>query len=319
LKKLFTIFAVCALLFSANAQQWPNMTGYASMLFYFNPAYTGTKSNIDARLFYRKQWIGFESAPITQMAMVNSRLWKGKLGVGGIVYKDETGPSTRMDYTFSAAYHLHFPDVEFSAGAALNRFKYTLDGNKMTTHFVGDPSAVTGVMDYDKTTNANVGVLLFNDRFHFGLGVMQFLDEHAEFFDEVDTAGVAKVGFTPHYYFTCGYNFHGHPDYVWENNLMVTYLTGSPMTIDYNLRVHFREKIMGGVAWRLKDAIALQAGYVLLDQFQVIYSYDIGINSLRKGHSGSHEVMLAYRMNFGGRKGGYKGFDIFQHQRYHLF
>lgn len=300
-------------------QQLPDYTGYPSVPFLFNPAYTGTRSNIDARMIYRKQWVGFESAPVTELVAVNSRFWKGRLGAGFSWYKDVTGPSTRYDYSFSAAYHLHFPDVELSAGFGVNFGKYILDGTKMTTHWTGDPTVDYSISDYDKTKNANVGVLLYNDRFHFGLGVINMVNNHAEFY-LADTTKKTTVNFSPHYYFTLGYNFHGHPDYVWENNVLCEYVNGLPLTIHYNLRVHYREKIMGGITWRLKDAIALQAGYVFLDHFQLIYSYDIGISHLRGGHNGSHEVTLGYRFNFNSdKKGGYRNFNQFQRQKYNIF
>lgn len=301
-----------------RAQQLPDYTGYPSNIFQINPAYTGTRGTIDARLLYRRQWVGFESAPVTQFAALSGKLWKGRIGLGTTLYKDQTGPTERFNYGFMAAYHLHFPDVEFCAGFGLNFNKYTFDGTSVTTHWTGDPSVNYSVSDFDKTKNTGAGLMLYNDRFHFGLAAMNFIDNKAEFYED-DTTKYSRVNFKTHYYFTCGYNFHGHPDYVWENNLMALYVDGLPITIHYNLRVHYREKFMGGVTWRLKDAIAVQAGYVLLDQFQIIYSYDIGISKLRKGHNGTHEFTLGYRFDYHKGKKGYRNFNDFQRQRYHLF
>ncbi|HEU4719334.1 MAG TPA: type IX secretion system membrane protein PorP/SprF [Bacteroidia bacterium] len=299
------------------AQQLPEFTQFPSILWQINPAYTGTKSTIDARLDYRKQWMGYDGAPVTQFAGVNSRLWKGRLGVGGTLYKDETGPSRRFIYSFQAAYHLKLPDVEFCAGFSMNFDKYTLDETKMTTHWTNDPLVNNTLIDFDKNKNATGGVLLYNDRFHFGLAITNFIDTHADFFT-TDTTG-SRVNYKAHYYFTCGYNFNKNPDYVWENNIMGTYVAGLPMTLDYNLRVHYKEKILAGFAWRLRDALSLQAGYVLFESVQVIYSYDFGISPLRKAHSGTHELMIGYRWNFGQHKGGYRNFDDFQKQKYHIF
>ena len=100
---------------------------------------------------------------------------------------------------------------------------------------------------------------------------------------------------------------------------MGEYVDGLPMTINYNLRVHFRKKLMVGAAWRLKDAVALQAGWVFFKSVQVIYSYDIGISKLRKAHSGSHEITLGYRLDFENEKSKYRNFNSFQKQRYNIF
>lgn len=297
---------------SLTAQQMPDFTQYPSVLFHINPAYTGTKGTVDARLNYRKQWMGFSGAPVTQFVGVHSRLWKGRIGVGGTLYKDQVGPLSMFDYGFSAAYHLHFPDVEFSAGIGIRFNKYTLNSSDMTTHWEGDPSVTPGVTVFDKSKNAVAGLLLYNDRFHFGLGVMNIMST------KLSLAG-ALVKFKQHYFFTFGYNFHAHPDYVWENNLMAEYVDGLPMTINYNLRVHYRQNLMVGAAWRLKDAVALQAGWLFFKSVQVIYSYDIGISKLRKGHNGSHEVTLGYRFDFENKKSKYRNFNSFQKQRYSIF
>lgn len=301
-----------------NAQQLPDFTQYPAYLYQVNPAYTGTKENIDARLGYRKQWVGYDGAPVTQVVGVNSRLWKGRIGVGTTLYKDATGPSERFNYSFTAAYHLRFPDVELSIGMGVNFNKYTLNATKMTTHWANDPTVDNTRIDFDKNKNAMVGVLLYNDRFHFGLGVQNIVNNKAVFFED-DTNKLSQASFVPHYYFTCGYNFSGNPDFVWENNLMGLYVIGLPMTLNYNLRVHYMEKIIVGAGWRMKDAAYLQAGYVFFKQLQFVYSYDIGISHLRQGHSGSHEVMIGYRTNFYSSKGGYKNHDQFQRQKYHIF
>lgn len=310
--KLLFIIAILAACNKINAQQLPDFSQYPAMLFHINPAYTGTKGTLDARLNYRKQWSGFSGAPVTQFLGVHSRLLKGRIGVGATLYKDEMGPSRMFDYGINAAYHLRFPDVEFSVGIGMRFNKYTMNSSGMTTHWEGDPSVIPGVTAFDKTKNAMAGILLYNDRFHFGLGVQNII-----------SAKIALIGnvvkMKQHYFFSFGYNFHGHPDYVWENNLLGEYVDGLPLTINYNLRVHFRQKLMVGAAWRLKDAVIIQAGWLFYKTVQVTYSYDFGISKLRKAHNGSHEIMLGYRLDYEKKKSKYGNFSSFQRQKYNIF
>lgn len=312
IRNTFVLIAI-AVCTTVTAQQMPDYTGYPSVLFNINPAYTGTKGTLDARLNYRKQWTGFDGAPVTQMVGVHGRLWKGRIGLGSTLYKDEIGPSTMFDYGFSAAAHFHFPDVEFSAGIGIRFNKYTMNTSSMTTHWEGDPAVIPGTTAFDKTKNALAGLMLYNDRFHFGLGIMNVISAKAV----LATGNIVK--FKQHYFFSFGYNFHGHPDYVWENNLLGEYVDGLPMTINYNLRVHFRRKLMVGAGWRLKDAVILQAGWVFYKTVQLTYSYDFGISKLRKAHNGSHEITLGYRFDYENKKSKYKNFNSFQRQRYNIF
>lgn len=302
------VLAMC----TASAQQLPDYTQYPSLNPLINAAYTGTKGTVDARLNYRAQWMGFDDAPVQQTALVHSRLLKGMLGIGAMVSNDVTGPSSRFTYGFMAAFHLRFPDVEFSAGIGLNFSKYNFNAANLTQHWTNDPAFAPGLNTFDKKRNPNAGLLLYNDRFHFGFSLVNMLQSKYNL-------GETVVRNENHYYFTFGYNFHGHPDFVWENNLFATIVKGLPITINYNLRLHIREKIIAGVAWRLRDAVALQAGMVFLNDYQFVYSYDLGISRLRGGHSGSHELTLGYRFDFNKRGGKYKNFDSFQKQKYHLF
>jgi type IX secretion system PorP/SprF family membrane protein len=309
---ILILFVSCSCFLTA--QQLPDYTQYPSQLFALNPAYTGTKGTLDVRASYRRQWMGYEGAPETRFVGAHSRLFKGKLGLGGTLYQDFTGPSRRFNYAFSAAYHLRFPDVEFCVGIGMNFDKYFLDSGVLNTHWEGDPAINIGVVEFQKKKNAMAGLLLYNDRFHFGLGVYNVLSSKITF------GGIgATVAYKQHYYFTTGYNFHGHPDFVWENNIMALYVDGLPLTLNYNLRVHYREKFVFGTALRLRDAVALQAGMVVLNRCQIIYSYDIGYSRLRKAHNGSHELTIGYRLDYDKKKGGYKNFDSFQRQRYNVF
>lgn len=294
-------------------QQMPDYSHYPGVLFQINPAYTGTKGTLDARVNYRKQWQGFSGAPVQQFVGVHSRLWRGRIGIGATLFTDEMGPSRMFDYGFTAAYHLHFPDVEFCVGLGMRFNKYTMNSSGMTTHWEGDPAVVPGITAYDKTKNALAGVMLYNDRFHFGLGVMNV------FSSKVVLAVGNTVKFKQHYFMTFGYNFHGHPDYVWENNLLGEYVDGLPMTIHYNLRVHYRQKLMVGAGWRLKDAVILQAGWIFFKSVQLTYSYDFGISKLRKAHNGSHEITLGYRFDYENKKSKYRNFNSFQKQKYNIF
>lgn len=315
MRKVKLLFVLSIFVFSSAvvAQQLPDFSQYPSLLFHVNPAYTGTKGTIDARLNYRKQWSGFSGAPVTQFLGVHARLLKGRIGVGATLYKDEMGPSRMFDYGFNAAYHLRFPDVEFSVGIGMRFNKYTMNSSGMTTHWEGDPSVIPGITSFDKTKNAMAGMLLYNDRFHFGLGLQNIISS------KIYLASGNVVKMKQHYFFTFGYNFHGHPDYVWENNLMGEYVDGLPMTINYNLRVHFRQKLMVGAAWRLKDAVILQAGWVFYNTVQASYSYDVGISKLRKAHNGTHEITLGYRFDYQNKKSNFRNFNSFQKQRYNIF
>lgn len=285
--------------------------GHAQQISYFtqvnqnnyikNPAFAGTIGKYDIRGNYRMQWVGFKDAPSTQYLSYHSRIFKGKMGYGGYMMRDVTGPTKRAVYSLSYAYHIIFSDVEASFGVAGSLQQYSLMGDKVTIHNSHDNSISQNVNDKDLTGNASYGILLFNDRFHFGLSVFNQLQQKSKFYDN-DSTKNSFVRYEPHYHLSFGYNYSANSEFVFENNLSAIYTPNAPAVVGYNLRVVIKEKIMTGIAIRVKDAIALQAGINLTEEIQFMYSYDFITSKLRSSNSGSHEITFIYSVDsYGGK------------------
>jgi len=318
MKIFFILGLIIFILQDCCAQQLPYYTQYKSNHLMFNPAIAGTKKLIDARINYRKQWVNFDGAPVTQVLALHSRFLKGKLGAGGTIYKDETGPTRRMDFSLAGAYHIHFSDVELSLGIAGSMMQYTVEGSKITLRSQKDDAIDQTIQGKDWVPDASAGFYFYNDRFHIGLSILNLLAPDAEFYKKDDTKkGLVRM--QPHYYSSFGYNYSVHPDYVFEHTLLLNYVPSAPLLLDYTLRLHIKEAFIAGLSYRLKDAIALHAGYTYQGKYQVSYSYDLITSGLHKYNAGTHEIMLVCSMNLPGsdKKGT---FDIFQKQKYqHLF
>jgi len=298
-------------------QQLPSYTQSSNYYIAYNPAFTGIKKNINVMLDYRDQWDGFEGAPVTESFMLDSRMLKGKIGVAGSVVSDETGPYKRTAYTFNFAYHIHFSDVELSLGANGSETKTFWDSRLVSVHNSGDPAVDRSVLDYQWTPNASFGALLYNDRFHFGVSVINVMEENAHFFKN-DPGHKAKLTTQGNYYFNVGYNYSANPEFIWENNLVAMYTKGSPINIEYNLKLNIKKSLYVGTDIRLGDAIALQAGFRLMDKIQIGYSYDFVTFPLSRFQAGTHEITLIYKSNIQ-PDNKYHHANDFQHQKYYLF
>ena len=295
----------------SQAQQLPYFTQFKTNSVMLNPAVTGTKRLLDIRMNYRNQWVGYDANPKTQGFDINSRFMKGTMGAGLSLYKDQTGYTTRSIYAATYAYHIHYPDVELSMGLGANMIKYSIDGSKITSRESFDQAINTAVMARTKAFDANAGILLYNDRFHFGLGVLDLLSSREKFF-KGDTVKKISLAMIPHTYVTVGYNWSGDPRFVWENSIQVNLTSAAPIQLAYNLLIHYKNQITAGTSIRLHDAIALHIGYTFRDDLYVAYSYDIGINGLKTYHTNTHEIMLVYSTNlprYFGKKGSVKEFQ----------
>jgi type IX secretion system PorP/SprF family membrane protein len=295
---------LASLLFSIKsyAQQMPFYTQYRNNQFLLNPAIAGTKRTYDARIGYRAQWVGYEGAPSTSTVSFHSRYFKGKLGTGIYILQDKIGPFKFTDYGLSVAYHIRFPDVELSIGLSGDYKKYFLQGDKISIQLTQDPAINQAVTDNVGIMDASAGLLLYNDRFHVGFSSQNLFEANAEFYKN-DTSKRGNVTLVNHLNFSLGYNYAQNPDYVWESNFLINYVTAAPMVFDYTLRMHYKEKMFAGASIRLGDAIALHLGYTLYEKFRISYSYDLIIGKLRGYSGGTHEINLAFSaMHFSKKK-----------------
>lgn len=280
-----------------------------------NPAIAGTRKTVDARLNYRNQWTGFEGAPKTMGASVHGRFYKGKMGAGAYVYRDQLGPA--MYTTVAAAYSIHikFSDTELSFGANFNYNVLSMDASKITFHNSQD-QAILNMMAYPKAKipNAAMGLLYYNDRFHIGIAMNNMLGTSYEFPRKVDGVKKSHIKTVPHYSLNLGYNWSNNPDFIFENMVFANYVAGTPMLLDYTLRMHIRQGLFIGAGVRIKNSISGQVGYTYDESVQISYSYDYNTNALRAYNTGTHEIKLIYV--YDKDRHSHHGNDGFQHRHF---
>jgi type IX secretion system PorP/SprF family membrane protein len=311
---LLTIFYF--ILFICHSQQMPYYTQFKPNNVFLNPAVVGTKRLIDTRINYRIQWVGIEDAPVTKGISLNSRLMKGTMGLGINYFSDKTGPTKRSDLSFAYSYHIKFDDVELSAGLAYDMLTYLVDGTKLNLRIPLDNAIDLTTSQKKKVNDASAGILFYNDRFHIGFSVLNMLEPNINYYPTDDPSHKTNIGMVPHYYASVGYNWSGQPDWVWENSLQVLYVEANPMVIDYNLRVHYMQKVFGGISVRMGDAIAFHVGATFKEDFHISYSYDLVTSSLRAFQAGSNEIMLAWSTNIGQDNKHKYNTDRFKKQKY---
>ena len=281
-----------------------------------NPGVIGTRRVLDAGMNYRTQWVGFDDSPITKGVALNTRFFKGVMGAGVSYFTDEMGPSQRNDLSFGYAFHAKFDDVELSFGATANRISYSVDGTKLHMHIPADNVIDLTLTQTKKVWDMSAGTYFYNDRFHFGLSVLNLIESTVNFYQEEDTVHKTNIRLVPHIYGSVGYNWLDPLDWIWENSLQILYSEANPISMDYCLKLHYKQKFFGGASIRLRDAIALHVGATFLESFKVSYSYDIVTSPLRSFESGSHEIMLIWSSNIGmDKKNKYEN-KRFKKQRY---
>jgi type IX secretion system PorP/SprF family membrane protein len=292
-QKLFLIFILCA--FNSQSQQLPHYTQFRAFSIAINPA-TGAQRYFDFRTNYRKQWVKFDGAPTTQAIQLTSRVAKGKMTLGLGYISDITGPTQRNFHNFTYAFNIRMPDVEISMGIAANYTLYTINYNKLLFEKPADNVLHSAPSAQASKFNMGAGVRIHNDRFHIGISALQLIGGASTLNEPPNKK--TTVRYIGHNYLTVGYNWSSNSDYIWENSIIAAMVEAAPLYVEYNLRMHYMQKMFFSISGRRGDAICVGGGYTHKKQLQIGYTYDMGLSKLNSFHQNTHEITLVYSTNF---------------------
>ena len=105
-KSLYLLFLITIVPIHANGQQLPQLTQYMMNNYAINPAVAGMQDYYQIRTTIRNQWVGIEDAPTTNILSVYGKRGNN-VGLGGIVFNDQVGPTSRIGANMSYAYHFN--------------------------------------------------------------------------------------------------------------------------------------------------------------------------------------------------------------------
>jgi len=289
------------------AQQQAQYSQYMNNNYLLNPGATGVEDYIDVKLSYRTQWVGLEGAPKTYYASVSSSLGKWRTtgkrtlregrrpfhAVGGFVYKDVTGPTSRTSAYVSYAYNLALtPKIRAALGISAGMQQFAIDGQQL--HFF-DPttqaaSAAARVFD------GSVGLWVYSPDFYVGVSGAQLLANKLDFSYSLNSLDAgAGNSLKRHYFATAGVRLPLNDDWALVPSVLVKAVSPAPLSLDVNAKLKYQDLLWAGVSWRAFDSVVGMVG-ISYEQFMLGYSYDAGISELTNYHHGSHEVLLGLRL-----------------------
>ena len=171
--KILLLFSSCLFIsVAAWAQQDPLYAQYINNPLLINPAYSGSTTDFNASVMYRKQWAGFDGSPVTMNANAHMALSNNRMGAGLIVLQDQVGVDKTTEVTFTYGYHIRLTDAYTLSlglqGSAINYYSdYTvLKINPADTKF-------TNTSEWKP--NVGTGFLLRSDKLMVGFSVPKLL------------------------------------------------------------------------------------------------------------------------------------------------
>jgi len=275
------------------AQQLSSYSQFMFNDYILNPAVVGTKDYYQIRANSRFQWAGIVDAPQTVSFSVFGPHSSKDMGFGGYLINDVTGPTSHTGLYGSYAYNIALQnDIRLSMGLSFGILQNKVDGTKITL-FEPNDEALKESVYASVTPDATIGLYAYGENWYAGFSAFQLFANSLKVYDVKNGLNKLKT----HYFLMGGYTFYVNKDITVEPAVLVKKTSPVPMQININARVKYLKKVWLGAAFRSSDAVSIMVGYIHNEKYYFGYSYDIGLNDIRKYNFGSHEIMIGFRFS----------------------
>jgi type IX secretion system PorP/SprF family membrane protein len=275
-----------------HGQQLPSFAQFYNNDYVLNPAIGGTKGYYDVKSAYRYQWVGIQDAPRTFTLAMNGPIVKEKMGIGGYIYSDVTGPTRRTGAKVSYSYIFKLTEtIKMSFGLAGGIMQYVVDGTEITLKEGADP-AQGNTLRAAYTPDAAFGAYLYHDNFYVSVSVPQLIGTTLKFYDGSQSQDNRLRN---HYYFNAGYKYKFTDIWAVEPFVQLKYAPPAEPQLDAGARVIWSEKLWLGGIYRTQESATVFVGTDISDSFVLSYAYDLLTNNLQSVSSGSHEILIGFK------------------------
>jgi len=300
LKSLLKTWALTWLLASSSiygcwGQQETMFTQYMFNGLAINPAYAGSHQTLEFTALAREQWTGLEGAPSTQTFTAHSPLKNRSIGLGLSIIHDKIGITSQFGVYGAYSYRIQFNNKGvLSMGLQAGFTQYQEDLTKLQGS-IRDPNDPNFSQDQISKfmPNFGAGLYYYTKRLYMGLSAPHLVQNKL---DNIETA-YSEARQKRHYFYTTGYVFDLSRSIKFKPNLLFKVVEGAPLEIDINANFLFQELLWLGVSYRSFDSFDAIVQLNVTEQFSIGYAYDFATTTeLKRLHSGSHELMLNYRV-----------------------
>lgn len=285
-----------------KAQQLPQITQYMNNNYVINPAVAGMYDYYQVNTTIRNQWAGINDAPRTSVISIYGR-HSEHVGLGGTVYNDVTGPTSRIGGSASYTYAFQLTQkVKLSLALQGGFTQFKIIKNNIPVKDQEDPLMLGG--DVVRTLpDATFGFNVSGNKWYIGAAIPQLLsselklmdDDFARIYDTTSQNGKLAS----HIYVLGSYTYDINPTISIEPSFFLKSVAGAKTQIDFGVKSEYKEMIWVGMNYEMNNdlsSIAALLGYKINDRFNIGYSYGMPSSATSSYHSGSHEFMLGIKL-----------------------
>lgn len=287
--------AFCALLTGVWAQHSPLTSQYLFNGLVINPAYAGSRDALTTNLTYRKQWVGFSGAPVSQLLSVHAPVARRKVGLGILVLNDRIGVTDRTGLYTAYSYRLRMPKGKLALGLGLGASVQRSRYSEVAIQDLSDQAFATDVRGRI-LPNFSTGAYYYSKRWFAGLSLPFMLMRTSAVGNEATVLSQLELNAQP--MATAGYLFDLSDELKLKPTFLARYRIESGLQADLSSNLIYKERFWLGASYRTQDALIASVEVLPTPQWRIGYAYDLGLSELRRHHFGTHEVMLQYEFGY---------------------
>lgn len=257
-----------------------------------NPAYAGSLNILSVIAVHREQWINIDGAPNHQAFTAHSSFYSNRVGVGLSAFRDEIGATETFSLYGSYAYKIKTPIGILAMGLQGGMDRRETDFGKLTIFDQNDP-LLTGANNR-LTPNFGTGVYLANPNMYAGISVPYILENKTYTLQEAAEQFNSRQ--SRYYYITGGMILHMSDLVKLAPSVLIRVQEQNRLSYEFTGNVIFDKIAYAGVSVRNSLEIVFIGQLVLNENLRVGYAYDAATNDLGQNTTGSHEILVNYRV-----------------------
>jgi len=283
-----------ALLFGwglAYAQQRPVVSQYMFNGLLLNPAYAGVQGYFSAMALNRNQWVNFEGSPVTTTLAAQTNVKNKPIGLGMLMSFDQVGVHDDFGLYTSYSYQVKTAGGTLSMGLQVGFNNLKSQFSEVFVEDPDDPYFSSNISNLK--ANLGTGVFYFNDISYFGISIPYMLKNRTL----RDFGFSREITESRNYYITGGIILDLDPKLKIKPSLLVRLEDGMPLGIDTNINFYLDDVVNIGASYRSGDSFISQFELQINNYLKFGYAYDWIVSEITRYSSGTHELMINYRLN----------------------
>jgi len=276
----------------ATAQRNLVYSNYYVNPFLYNPSFIAPNGYTELFLNYRRQWVGFQGAPVTATANFHFPV-NYKMGLGASFIQDQAGVLKTTTGLLSFGYQIYLGKDKsiphkiafgLSAGITNSNVNITEASNPL------DPAVAN---NKTSSMDGQFGMHYQNKNLRIGFAIPRLFRSYITSPEDFNTPGLQQITSTIS---TISYNFNIGSRLSFEPTAMYRTEKNAPTQWEALGVLSFDRLVWAGGSYRQDYGAGAFFGLSIKGSLKVAYAYEFATGQTNNIGNGSHEIQLAIKL-----------------------